>query len=573
MTANADSPLSVVRGIPLEEETGIGALTIPGYLREVTARYAEREALVMHTVDGVQRWSYQLLWEHSVGVAKALIAAGVARDTRVGILMTNRPEYLAALFGTALAGGVAVVFSTFSTPPELQQLLRLSDVSLLLFEGSVLKTDFAALLATLEPNILRAIGGQLQSTEFPFLRRLVKLPSTTATGEAGASTHDCYQPWLDFLRQGAAIADAVVDARAAAISPADAGGIFFSSGTTSLPKGILHSQRAFALQWWRYPRLAAVTEAVRCWTANGLFWSGNVTLAVGLAFTNGGTLVLQPYFEPDATLRLIARERISFLHGREHQWARLQESAQWADTDCSSLRYITRGEIFQQHPTVDSDWTIPMGYGNTETLSISTSNAFNQSPDFLAGSYGTPLPGNILKIVDQQSGGVLPRGSIGEICIKGPTLMMAYLGKTAEDTFDAEGFFRTGDGGYVDTDGVLYWQGRITDIIKTGGANVSPVEIDEALVAYPGVRRAQAVGMPHAMLGEVIVACIVPHDGVTLDAAAIAEFLKQRLASYKVPKQFFFFREDELEITGTGKVKVAQLRELVGSRRESTAVA
>jgi len=109
-------------------------------------------------------------------------------------------------------------------------------------------------------------------------------------------------------------------------------------------------------------------------------------------------------------------------------------------------------------------------------------------------------------------------------------------------------------------------QGRLTEIIKTGGANVSPEEIDQALVLYPGVRRAQTVGLPHPTLGEIVVSCVVPHEGVTLEAAAITGFLKARLASYKVPRQILFFREDELEITGSGKVKVLRLRELVSAR-------
>jgi fatty-acyl-CoA synthase len=115
---------STVRGIPLGEEPGLGALTIPGYLRELTARFAEREALVFRTESGVERWTYAILWERSVEVARALIACGVGKDSRVGILMTNRPEQLAAAFGTALAGGVVVMLDTFSTPPELEHLLR-----------------------------------------------------------------------------------------------------------------------------------------------------------------------------------------------------------------------------------------------------------------------------------------------------------------------------------------------------------------------------------------------------------------------------------------------------------------
>jgi fatty-acyl-CoA synthase len=289
-------------------------------------------------------------------------------------------------------------------------------------------------------------------------------------------------------------------------------------------------------------------------------------MCVGLAFTNGGTLVLQPYFEPDTTLALIERERISFLHGREHQWARLQESAGWTHADLSSLRYITRGELLWEHPTVATRWRIPMGYGNTETLSICTSNAFNDSADIKEGSFGAPLPGNTLKIADPLTGAIVPRGSRGEICIKGTTLMIGYLGRTAEESFDEAGYFHTGDGGQVDEDGCLFWEGRLTEIIKTGGANVSPEEIDQALVLYPGVRRAQTVGFPHTTLGEIVVSCVVPHDGVTLEAASITRFLKERLASYKVPRQILFFREDELEITGSGKVKVMQLRELVSAR-------
>jgi fatty-acyl-CoA synthase len=119
-TTAQSQPMSIVHGLPLHDEPGLGALTIPGYLREVTSRFAEREALVMHTPTGVERWSYATLREKAVAVAKGLIACGVDKNTRVGILMTNRPEYLSSLFGIALAGGVSVSLSTFSTATELE---------------------------------------------------------------------------------------------------------------------------------------------------------------------------------------------------------------------------------------------------------------------------------------------------------------------------------------------------------------------------------------------------------------------------------------------------------------------
>ncbi len=558
--------MSIVHGIPLQNEPGLGSLTIPGYLRDVSSRFAEREALVMHTPSSVERWTYATLWQKSVEVAKALIACGVGKDSRVGILMTNRPEYLAALFGTGLAGGVSVALSTFSTADELQYLLNASSVSVLLFEGRVLKKDFGAVLADLEPLISAALPGQIRSTKFPFLHHLVRLDSAAGDSSEGDALASSFVPWSDFLARGGDIPDAMVNARAAAVTPADAGGLFFSSGTTSLPKGILHAQRAFAIQWWRYPYLMNVDGVVRSWTGNGFFWSGNIAMTVGVALSTGGAVVLQPYFVPEMALKLMEVERVNFLSGRPHQWARLQAAANWMTADLSSLRYITRMDLLLTHPTVKTDWRVPMAYGATETMTINTSDAANTTPEEKAGSFGMPLAGNILKIVDPESGAVVPRGSRGEVCIKGPTLMLGYIGKTTEETFDDEGYFHTGDGGYVDDVGRFYWEGRLTEIIKTGGANVSPLEIDGILATYPGVRRAQTVGVPHDTLGEMVVSCIVPQEGGAIDGEAVRRFLKDRLASYKVPRCVLVLREDEVAVTGNGKVKAAELQQLVVRR-------
>ena len=190
---------SIVKGIPLSEEEGLGALTIAGYAREVTTRFAEREALAMRLPDGSRiSWTYAELWDRSVEVAKALIAAGVGKDSRVGILMTNRPEYIASLFGIALAGGVTVSLSTFSTPIELDYLLRASCVSLLLYDRQVLKKDFGAMLGELEPAILTTAPGTLNSTKFPFLRRLVVLDSVTSGATGAAPDGASVEKWAGF---------------------------------------------------------------------------------------------------------------------------------------------------------------------------------------------------------------------------------------------------------------------------------------------------------------------------------------------------------------------------------------
>lgn len=557
---------SIVRGTSLKDEPGIGALTIGGYLQEVVRRHAGCEALVMRLPSGERvSWTYDALAERALTVAKALIAAGSGKGARVGVLMANRPELVSSLFGIALAGGITASLSTFSTASELAHLLQASEVSILLFDRRVLKTDFGALLAELEPQLRSCAPGQLQSTRFPFLRRLVALDSVT---DADPRRDDAraVERWSSFLEHGASIAADVVQARAQRIQPADPGGLFFSSGTTSVPKGIVHAHRAFAIQWWRWPRVLSIKEPARSWTGNGFFWSANISMILGTALSTGGTVVLQPTFEAEAALQLLEAERVSLMSGRPHQWARLQAAPGWADADLSSVRYVTRGELIRQHPSVRSEWERPNSFGTTETMTILSAFTADTPAELRAGSFGVPLPGNVLKIVDPRSGEVVPRRQPGEICIKGPTLMLGYAGKAPEDAFDDEGYYHTGDGGYVDAQGRLYWEGRLNDIIKTGGANVSPEEVDAAIALYPGVRRTQTVGVPHDTLSEMVVACVVPSDGIRLDEHALVAHLKERLASFKVPRKVLFFADSDFSLTGNEKVKVEGIRQLAAQR-------
>src|SRR5262249_30841885 len=233
--------------------------------------------------------------------------------------------------------------------------------------------------------------------------------------------------------------------------------------------------------------------------------------------------------------------------------------------DLRGLRYVDAATPLARHPTVQTSWRLPPSYGTTETLTICTSSP-PRAPSDTPGSSGAPLPGNTLKIVDPVTGALVRRGERGEIAVKGPTLMLGYVGVTNDRTLDADGFFHTGDGGYLDPDSWLIWEGRLTDVIKTGGANVSPREIDEVLATHGSVKRVQTVGVPHETLGEMVVACIVPHDGAAIDEGAIRDFARERLASYKVPRRVLVLREDELEKTGSDKVKAGALRDLAVSR-------
>lgn len=543
-------PPSIVSGPPLAEEPGLGALTLPGFLREVTEAYAEREALVL---PGVVRWTYAQLWERSIEVARALRAHGLGKDGRVGVLMTNLPEWISAVFGTALAGGVAVPLSTFATAAELDHLLRVSAVSVLLFERSVLGKDFAELLHGL------GLASGAARPEYPFLRDLV------AVGEPAPGI----ETWEDFLAFGEEEPRELVEAAAATTRPSDAAVVFFSSGTTSRPKGILSAHLGVSVQMWRFRRMYgfSVSDDVRCWAANGFFWSGNFALALGATFASGGAVVLQPTFSPVEALELMEAERVNFPFAWPHQWAQLEAAPNWASADLSAMRFVDEKSPFARHPTVSVHWTEPgHAYGNTETFTITTCFPANTPPEVVAGSNGEALPGVTVKIADLLTGAPVPLGEHGEICVKSATLMLGYLGTPLAETLDADGFFPTGDGGHLDEQGRLHWEGRLTDIIKTGGANVSPLEVDEALTAHPAVKVARTVGVPHDTLGEMVVSCVVPQAGAPRDAGALRDYLREHLAAYKVPREVLFFREEDLALTGSAKIKSGDLRALAARR-------
>lgn len=274
--------LSIVKGVPLEQGLASDELTIPGFLLEMTEVFADREAIVFHESGERISWSYRDLRAQAESVARALIASGVGKGSRVGIMMTNRPEWAAAFFGVGLAGGIAVPLSTFSTAPELAYLLQSSGVSFLALEPNVARNDLLAAILELEPQLARPGAGQLQSLRFPFLRDVVVL------GEPPEGSR--VLGWKTFLARGDAISAELMQACAMSQLPSDIGAIFFSSGSTSTPKGVINAHRGIVLQFHRQAFLLGLAENVRAWTPNGFFWSGNCAQVLGATLAVGGAV-------------------------------------------------------------------------------------------------------------------------------------------------------------------------------------------------------------------------------------------------------------------------------------------
>lgn len=536
--------MTTLHGPPLESVTGAGALTMGGFLREVAERFGPNEALVFSEPlrsGAITRWTYADLYGEARRIAKGLLALGITRGDRVAVLMGNRPEAVASIFGVTMAGAVAVPVSTFSPAPELAFLLASCEARVVLTQSRLLARRFVDELALLRD-------------ELPALNDVV------AVGDPS---------WDGFLRRGDSLADAQIETSVDAARPADDALIIYSSGTTSAPKGMLHNHRAPTLQFWVQMQIFRRHEDTRMWTALPLFWTAGLNTAMGATLAAGGCWVMQETFEPGEALALMASEHVTEPYALPHQIGALEEHPDWAATDLSSLKYVFGKSALARHPSVrgDTTWNMPVGYGLSETCAFFASHLSDTPRALLKQSMGRLLPGNELRIVDPDTGRVLGPNEDGELAIKGPTLMEHYVGMTPEECFDADGFFHTGDAGFYDDQGYVHWTGRRTEMIKTGGANVSPAELEVALRACPPVKLARIVGMPDARLDEIVVACITLKDGVTATEADIQTFLRERVAAYKVPKRVLFFAEGEIPMTDSDtKVRDDVLVALVADR-------
>jgi len=519
----------------------MGALTLGGLLDEVTERNAGSEAVSFSEKDGQTiRWSYDELDARARGFAKALVAAGAGKGTRVALLVGNRPEWVAAAFGAAMTGTVLVPVNTLFEPPEIEHVLHHCDAAILLHQARLSHHAY--------DDQLREIEGRL-----PYLTRRVCL-----------GTPD----YEDFLLEGEKVSDEMLDSRAREVSPYDDALVIYTSGSTGRPKGVLHAHRAAAIQSWRFAQQLRLDDTVRVWSAYPFFWTAGFCMVMGGTLAAGGCLVLQELFDPGEALALLERERVTTPFAWPHQMAALESHPDWGARDFSAVRHVESFSALGRHPTVEAgnSWSPRSAYGLTETFTIVTSMPADTPEPLRLGHEGEILPGNSLRIVDAETGVDQPAGVAGEIRVKGPTLMRGYLKVAPESVFDEEGFFATGDAGFVDEERRLHWVGRTSDLIKTGGANVSPVEIENELLRHPDLQSALAVGVPHPTLDQVVVVCAVARIGSDVTEDGVRDFLKGKLASYKLPRHVLFFDEDELVLTGNAKIKVDELRSLAALR-------
>jgi len=503
--------------------------TLPALLDELAVRHAEREALI--STRG--RVRFRELSALASSVAGALAARGVGRGTRVGLLLPNWPEWLAIAFGVWRCGGLLVPLSTLYRPRELAHAIERAEVSVLVAVRRFLSHDYAANLETIAPGITRGAR-----PGFGALRELILLESPAPLD---------LRPLL-----GGAAGDP-----GAGPAPDEPATIVFTSGSTAEPKGAVHTHAALRLAAEGDAAVLGIEPEDRTWGYLPFFFAGGlVAVALG-TLSRGAAVVLQDVFEPGETLRLLEAERVSVFFAWPHQAEALIAHPGFSATRLQLRKGV--GANTKWAPALYGPGHHAVGsYGMTETLPLCAAWPWNASLERRSQSHGPPIGGRELRIVDPETGAVLAPGAEGEICVRGPELLIGYCGEPPGGCLDAERFFHTGDLGRLDSDGALHFVGRLKDVIKTAGANVAAAEVEAVLLELPAVGSAYVVPIPDARRGEDVAAFVVLAS--PLPEEELLAHCRNRLASYKVPRRIWVRREDALPTKGSGKVDKSQLR-------------
>jgi fatty-acyl-CoA synthase len=533
--------------------------TLGDLLDEMAGEHPQAPALVSRH----EQVSYAALQARVDDLARALMAAGVRRGDRVAVLLPNCPEWVVAAFAITKIGGILSAISTFSTARELGWTLEHSGAAALITVSAFRGRAYLDALHDLCPELSGSAPGTLRSERLPSLRTVVSMEARRVDGAFQAK---------DFLALGAGVGSAALRERQRSVSPSDVCYILYTSGSTALPKGVTLAHGGVIENGFNIGERQHLTREDRLWLAVPLFWSFGSANALPAILTHGGCAVLQESFEPGEALELLEGERCSVYYGMANMARAMLEHPDRSRRRLDSMRTgLTIGLPEDIEMTMEAVGARQLCnvYGSTETYG---NCAVTDAHDPLAlrlHTQGLPLPGMDIRAVDPETRWPLPTGEAGELCVGGH-VTPGYFREPELDAaaFDGEGYFHTGDLGLVGDDGRVRFRGRLKEMIKTGGINVAPLEVEGVLLQHPDVKQAYVVGIPDRDKDEVVVAALELHEAAAADAGAIVAFCRERLASYKVPTRLVFRKAEEFPRTPTGKIHKPGLREELATSQE-----
>ncbi len=534
---------------------------IDDWWRGVLARGPDRLALI----DNGKAWTFAELERRAAAIARGLAAQGAGKGSRIGVLFPNRAEWLACWLAVTRIGGIAVTLSTFFAPPELAFTLHHADISHLLCARAYRDHRYDARLAAALPALADADGAAPLALEAaPHLRGIWFDGPVEARWAAGTLDD------LAATAQGyARAAPSMIAAIAAAVSPADSAMMIYTSGSTAAPKGVVHSQATTAR---KIAFMAAANSLIpldvepgdRLIVDSPLFWVGGFLTATG-GLARDAALIFDDDHSPQATLRAIRELGATSVSGAESVLRNVRDLRDFRDADLARLKPQSTAQLaFFNRFAGPGHQRLTNALGMTETLGPHSGDpGFTLPPEVGENSFGFALDGMEFRILDPDAGTPVPPGGPGELCVRGVWLMEGFYKRERRDCFDADGFYHTGDKCRLTPDGRLLFEGRLHGMIKTSGANVSPEEVELALLDHADILEAAVFGMPDPGRDEIVVAIVVPASGSGLDEEAVRQWVKARLSAFKVPRRVLFRQSSQLPRTPSNKIRKPALADMI----------
>ncbi len=523
--------------------------TLGQLIDEAAQRWGSREALLYND----QRWTWESFKRETDAVAKGLMGLGVQPNERVAVWMTNRPEWLWVMFALGKIGACIVPLNTRYRTDDVAYTVTQSRSATLITLDRSGPVDYQGMLMASMPDVQRAANGELAVANYPDLKRLVVLGETQIPHASG---------WEALLAAGRNITDEALAQRTAAVNPDDLMMIAYTSGTTGHPKGVMHSHIPIRSVHERAQLLGQTMSEVHMNYLPMFHIYAYSEIAMMCALT-GARQIMMDVFDAERALDLAEAEGATFLHGFE---------AHWADLLTAQARQPRTLKVRMGTLPAGQESTIPIaekaqevfcptisGFGMSEVWAYVACNNPSHTREQRVYASGYPMNDYEFKVIDPETGKEQPVNVPGELLIKGYAIMKGYWDKpeaTAQTLVD--GWVHSGDTAYLREDGHLVFMGRAKDMLKVGGENVSPAEVEAYLRNMPEVQDAAVVAYPDPRLTEVPVAYVILKPGQKVTGDEMIERMKGRIASFKIPRHAIFV--DAFPMTSSGKIRKVELR-------------
>lgn len=513
-------------------------LTLPGLITRWAALQPDKPFMI--TAERVM--TYGDLDRESRSTAAWLIANGVAKGSRVGLIMPNGTDWAAAAAGISRAGGVIVALSTLLRPPELQAQLQVGGVEHLIVVADFRGRNYVSDLEEISPGLVPG-RERLFDDVLPRLRSVAVWEGALGLAERERAPGD------------------LADAMGTSVRPADDLAVMFTSGSSGTPKGVIHTHGGAIAATWAGLETRCLRRDDLLYIPMPFFWVGGFGTGLISVLVSGATLISEAQSEPAGTLDLLEKARVTLFRGWPDQAAALAAHETFARANLQSLREGSLEAILPESAHRPPGFRAPL-LGMSESFGPYCGYRLDRDlPPTSRGSCGRPFEGVEVRIVDPDDGAPALVGRTGEIQLRGPNLMRGICGRLRSGLFTPDGFYPTRDLGHLDGEGFLYFDGRLDDMFKVKGATVYPSEVEEALQALPSVARAYVFDVPDER-GASVAAVVVSLNPGSITASEVEQQVRMRLSSFKVPTRWKIIEGSEVPFTSSGKVDKSGLKAL-----------